>query len=56
VKPKPECLICGVPLTIDLSLWQFKETKDEMTRMNITKKVWKKGRQRMERLMKYVKK
>jgi hypothetical protein len=35
-KPRPECLLCGVPLTIDHILCQCKETKEEMTT-----EVWK---------------
>jgi hypothetical protein len=43
---RPEC-----PL-----IWQCKETKEEMTRMNITKEVSKEERPGMERLIEYVKK
>jgi hypothetical protein len=53
---RPECPFCGGSLTIDHILWQSKDTKEEMTRMNITKEVWKKKRPRMERLIQYVKK
>jgi hypothetical protein len=37
-------------------IWQCKETKEKMTRMNITKEFWKEGRPRMERLIEYLKK
>jgi hypothetical protein len=55
-EPRPECPFCVVPLTIDHILWQCKETKEEMTRMNITKELWKEGRPGMERLIECVKK
>jgi hypothetical protein len=55
-EPRLEYPSCGTPLTIDHIRWQCKETKEKMTRMNITKKVWKEGRPRMERLIEYVKK
>jgi hypothetical protein len=48
---RPECPFCGVPLTINHILWQCKKNKEEMTRLNIIKKVWKEGRPRMERLI-----
>jgi hypothetical protein len=54
-EPRPECSFCGVPLMIDHILWQCKETKKEMTRINITKEVRKEARSGMERLIKYVK-
>jgi hypothetical protein len=55
-EPTPECPFCGGPLTIDHILSQCKETKEEMTRMNITKEVWTEKRPEMEKLIEYVKK
>jgi hypothetical protein len=55
-EPRPECPFCGVPLTIDHILWQCKDTKKEMTRMNITKEVWKEEKPELESLIEYVKK
>jgi hypothetical protein len=56
-EPRPVCPFCGVPLTTDHIQRSYrKESKKEMTRMNITKEVWNVGRPGVERLIEYVKK
>jgi hypothetical protein len=52
-EPSPEC---AVNLTTDQILWHCKETETKPLQMEITKEIWKGGKQEMEKLMKYVRK
>jgi hypothetical protein len=51
----PECRFCAVNLTTDHMLWHCKETETKRLQMDIKKKIWKNGRQEMEKLINYVK-
>jgi ubiquitin-protein ligase len=51
-EPSP---FCSVNLTIDHILWHCKETETKRLQMDITKEIWKGGRQEMEKLITYVK-
>jgi hypothetical protein len=54
-EPSPECPFFAVNLTIDHILWHCKETEMKRLQMDITKEIWKGGKQEMEKLIKYVK-
>jgi hypothetical protein len=54
-EPSPECPFCAVNLTTDHILWHCKETKTKRLQMDIGKEIWKGGKQKMEKLIKYVK-
>jgi hypothetical protein len=53
----PECSFCAVNLTTDHIRWHCNETEMNRLQMDITKEIWKGGKQEdMEKLIKYVKK
>jgi hypothetical protein len=50
-----ECPFCAVKITIDYILWDCKKTEITRLQMNITKEIWKGGKEEMEKLLSYVK-
>jgi hypothetical protein len=54
-EPSLECFFCAVNLTTDHILWHCKETETKRLQMDITKEIWKSGKQEIEKLIKYVK-
>jgi hypothetical protein len=47
-----KCLFCAVNLSTDHILWHCKETEKKRLQTDITKEIWKSGRQEMEKLIK----
>jgi hypothetical protein len=54
-KPSPECPFCAKNITIDHILWHCNENETKLLQMDITKEIWKVGKQEMEKLITYVK-
>jgi hypothetical protein len=54
-EPSPDCPFCAVNLTTDHILWNCKETETKRLQMDITKEIWKCGKEEMVKLIKYVK-
>jgi hypothetical protein len=50
-----ECPFCTVKITVDHILWNCKETEIKRLQKNITKEIWKGGKEEMEKLLQYVK-
>jgi hypothetical protein len=50
-----ECPFCVVKITVDHILWDCKETEMKRLQMNITKEIWKVGKEEMKKLLQYVK-
>jgi hypothetical protein len=51
----PECPYCAVIVTIDHIIWHCEETASKRLEMDITKEIWKGGRQVKEKSIAYVK-
>jgi hypothetical protein len=51
--PSPDCPFCAVNLTTDYIVWHCKETETKRLQMDITREIWKGGKQEMEKLIKY---
>jgi hypothetical protein len=51
-EPSPEYPFCSVNLITDHILWHFKEKETKRPQMDITKEIWKGGKQEMEKLIK----
>jgi hypothetical protein len=50
-----DCTFCNTKLTVEHFLWICKETEQFRIRMNITEDVWSKGRERMLKVMEFLK-
>jgi hypothetical protein len=46
-----ECHFCAVKITVDHILWDCKETEIKRLQINITKEIWKGGKEEIEKLL-----
>jgi hypothetical protein len=51
----PLCPFCNINLSVDLILWEFKETEDQRTNMDMNKEQWINGEKGMEKMIDYAK-